>query len=193
MPKFLLSVICLFLVAVQCNSLPEPPDELIPEETYLDLLTELTLTRNLISSRTAIHVEDSLRQELFHHYQVSREEFELSHAWYQRQPELQLARLDTINSRLRALRSQINEGQTEWERLQREQREMKEQDEPELELEPNHTEQDEPEPAPEPNHTEQDEPEPEPNHTEQDLSELEQGEEEEAAEPEVVQTGHSFQ
>lgn len=116
------------LSLLSCENPPEPPEDLIGEETYTNLIAELTLSRSLVNTRSALHVEDSLRQVLFEHYGTTREQFDRSHAWYQRQPEQQMARLDSINAMLREQRIRINEGLTKWEEEQREQQQERDEE-----------------------------------------------------------------
>lgn len=115
-PILAITAVFLFL---SCENQPDPPEDLIGEEAYTSLLAELTLARSLVNTRSALHEEDSLRQVLFEHYGTSREQFERSHAWYQRQPQQQMARLDSINAEFREQRIRINEGLTKWEEEQR--------------------------------------------------------------------------
>ena len=127
MSKRLLAILILLPFAVQCTTDDEPPENVIDEETYIDLLVELNLTRNLIRIRGDFHSEDSLRQEVFSHYGIDRSRFEKSHAWYEQQPHRQIARMDTVADRLRELRAKINEAQNEHEEQMRvEQEEMEE-------------------------------------------------------------------
>ena len=90
-----------------CGEDPLKPDDLIPEAHYTDLLTDLFLQEKLISLTDMEERQDSLREELFEAYEVSLEQFERSHIWYQRQARDQLARIDTIQSRLRAERDTV--------------------------------------------------------------------------------------
>ncbi|MEX2585352.1 MAG: DUF4296 domain-containing protein [Balneolaceae bacterium] len=115
------------LFLLSCESPPDPPEDLIEEEAYTNLIAELTLARSLINTRSALHVEDSLRQVLFEHYGTNRNQFDRSHAWYQRQPERQMARLDSINAIFREQRVRINEGLTKWEEDQRNLRQEREE------------------------------------------------------------------
>ena len=113
MSKRLLPLLLLLPILTHCAGEDDPPEHVIAEETYIDLLVEINLTRNLIRIRGDFHSEDSLRQEVFSHYGVDRSRFEKSHAWYEQQPHRQIERLDTVAARLRDLRSKINEAQNE--------------------------------------------------------------------------------
>jgi hypothetical protein len=62
--------------------------------------------------------EDSLYTALFNRYEVSRDQFDRSHEYYQRQGEAQVARTDTIRERLR----------NEREAMMRARQEMREND-----------------------------------------------------------------
>jgi len=100
-------VLTALLLAGGCQKDPHKPEDLISETHYVDLLTDIFLQEKLISMRDQEESQDSLREELFATYEVTQEQFERSHTWYQRQAKDQLARIDTVQARLRAERDTV--------------------------------------------------------------------------------------
>lgn len=100
-------VLTALLIAGGCQKDPLKPEDLISETHYVDLLTDIFLQEKLISMTDQEESQDSLRRELFTAYEVTQEQFERSHTWYQRQARDQLARIDTVQARLRAERDTV--------------------------------------------------------------------------------------
>lgn len=90
-----------------CYPEPEKPDDLIREPVYVDLLTEVFLTQSMASLQNLTEKEDSLLSVLFDRYEVTRDQFDRSHEYYQRQGEAQVARTDSIRDRLRSEREAL--------------------------------------------------------------------------------------
>jgi|SRR5699024_10119110 len=85
-----------------CNSTPEKPEALIPEDTYTSLLVELQLARTYtetgqVDSLTA----DSLRNRIFKKYEVTSTSFRKSHNYYQHFPKQQKKRIEEAIEKLR--------------------------------------------------------------------------------------------
>lgn len=99
--KFFFIVIILTIVLSGCNFGSDKPEDLIDEPVYIDLLTEVFLVQSFASLQGLSEKEDSLYTVLFNRYEVSRDKFDRSHEYYQRQGEAQVARTDTIRERLR--------------------------------------------------------------------------------------------
>ena len=75
-------VFCLWLTFPGCNN--EAPADLIAEETYIDLIVELQLLQSYVSYNQPDSLAvDSLRNEIFNHYNVSESQFQESHQYYQ--------------------------------------------------------------------------------------------------------------
>lgn len=79
---------------------PEKPKNLIPEDTYIDLLIEM---QNIQSYRNADPDSvnaDSLKSLVLNHYNVSDSQFLSTHKYYQMQPDRHLIQIDSVISRL---------------------------------------------------------------------------------------------
>lgn len=91
----------LLLTVAACSAEDPRPENLIEEETYIDLLVELQLIRTLEDRSDEPVPADSLRQEIFRKYEVDSTQFEESHTWYQQNLEEQKVRIGQAIERLR--------------------------------------------------------------------------------------------
>lgn len=85
------------------------------------MFTEFVILNQINSHLITDQERDSLRNEVYVHYDVPEEQFRRSHEYYQSQPELQTVRIDSISSHLRSLRDEIDEARREQERHAQEQ------------------------------------------------------------------------
>ena len=86
----------LFSGAVACtgNVSDDPPEKLIDEDTYINLLIELQLLKSYQESVPPDSTNiDSLKSLIFDRYDVSELRFRLSHNYYQKQVEKQRQRV----------------------------------------------------------------------------------------------------
>ena len=75
-------IFCLWLTLPGCTD--DTPAGLIAEETYIDLIVELQLLQSYVSYNQPDSLTvDSLRNEIFNHYNVSETQFQESHKYYQ--------------------------------------------------------------------------------------------------------------
>ncbi|HEX6982388.1 MAG TPA: DUF4296 domain-containing protein [Balneolaceae bacterium] len=88
-------IILLLLSLNSCKQTPEEPDRLISEKKYINLLVELQLVRSFseVAAKDSLSA-DSLVQEVFHKYEISRQVFEQSHKYYEKFPEQQKERIN---------------------------------------------------------------------------------------------------
>lgn len=93
------SMIMVFTGCSGQNS-PEKPNDLIPEDQYIDLLIEM---QNIQSYRNADPDSvnaDSLKTIVFNAYNVTDSQFLVSHKYYQLQPDLHLRQIDSALNKL---------------------------------------------------------------------------------------------
>ncbi len=95
-------ILLLTAVALSCNTGNEPPENLIGEDKYINLLIELQLLKNY-QAQSAIDsaLVDSLLNEVFNKYGVTSKQFKKSHRYYQNNIEKQSDRIDRAIDRLR--------------------------------------------------------------------------------------------
>lgn len=98
-------LVILFLgltVVASCSEDSEKPENLIPEDDYIDLIIELQLVNTFSQSAAADSISvDSLVHVVFERYGVNREQFVATHNYYQEFPEEQKKRIDSAIERLR--------------------------------------------------------------------------------------------
>lgn len=100
------ALLSLFLL-LSCGESEPTPEQLIPEDTYVDLLVELQLLNTYRGSLPDSLRTDTLRPAIFERYGVSAETFERSHRYYRQQLDAQKRRIDEAIERLR--RDQVRE------------------------------------------------------------------------------------
>lgn len=88
-------LIIFLLVLSSCNQSPQKPDPLIPEKKYVNLLVELQLVRSYskVAGKDSLST-DSLAQQVFNEYGISRQVFEENHTYYQKFPKQQKERIN---------------------------------------------------------------------------------------------------
>lgn len=95
-----------------CDGSETQPDNLIQENTYIDILVELQLIRTHHNAMPDSIDADSLKQLVYEKYQIDEEQFVSSHQFYQKQVKEQLNRTDEAIKRLeneqRKIRAQID-------------------------------------------------------------------------------------
>jgi hypothetical protein len=107
MNKILAALFFLIPILGACQNDSEKPEDLIREPVYIDLLTEVFLVQSVAELRGIEDKKDSLYTVIFDHYNVTRDQFDRSHAYYQRQGEIQVARSDSVRDMLRKEREAL--------------------------------------------------------------------------------------
>lgn len=108
--KYRLVIIFLGLTVVAaCTEDSDKPEDLIPEDDYIDLIVELQLINTFSQSAFADSISvDSLIEITFDRYGINREQFAASHNYYRDFPEEQKKRIDSAIERLRMDKVQDN-------------------------------------------------------------------------------------
>lgn len=85
-----------------CSQEEKPPADLLPEQTYVDLMVELQLVKTYAKAlpSDAVNV-DSLTQAVFTKYDVTRQQFRSSHQYYQDDVAAQKERISRAIDQLR--------------------------------------------------------------------------------------------
>lgn len=99
--KFLIIGVLLMLTMLtffSCNR--DRPDNLIDEDTYIDLLVEIHLLNAFNDHYDDSHKTLDVQQQLLAEYDITIEQFDASHNWYMQDVDSQRERLDEARSRL---------------------------------------------------------------------------------------------
>lgn len=98
-----------FVISYSCvgpEEIPKPKN-LLPEDTYIDLLVEVQHVITYINAYPDSVNSDSLTLLVYDKYQVTEEEFLSSHEYYQKQVKEQVERIDEALLRLRTEDEQL--------------------------------------------------------------------------------------
>lgn len=101
MKAFFTGLLLIGMLLGGCEREKTPPG-LIEEQVYIDLLVELQLLKSYRQSIPADSSQiDSLKNSIYARYQVTEEQFRMSHNFYQEDPEEQKRRVDMAIEQLR--------------------------------------------------------------------------------------------
>lgn len=115
--KKLFFTIILLITVVGCSSDSNPPDELIDEETYQQMFMEFTIINQLDERILQEKSQEDFRQMVYEHYNVTEEEFRISHEYYEQQVDEQLDRVRDMSKILRAERDSLLTIEREYEKI----------------------------------------------------------------------------
>lgn len=100
--KSLFTGLLLIGILLDGCSYEESPPNLIEEDTYINLLVEMQLVKTYRQGVPADSSKvDSLKQHIYAKYNVTEEQFRLSHEFYQQEPAKQKERVDMAIEQLR--------------------------------------------------------------------------------------------
>ncbi len=102
----LLIVLLTILVLANCNQ--EGKENVIPEDTYIKIIAELHIIRTIEQNYSEEINRDELLLQMFDHYQITEDEFDYSHRFYQRDVENQRIRLRKARDLLQDTYSDLN-------------------------------------------------------------------------------------
>lgn len=115
--KKLAFTILLLITTLGCSSESSPPNELIDEETYQQMFMEFAIINQLDQQLLREKSQDELRDLVYRHYNVTEEEFRISHEYYEQQVDQQLERLKEMTKTLRIERDSVLAVEEEYEKL----------------------------------------------------------------------------
>lgn len=95
------SVFLLFslLMLYSCGD-PTAPEDILDEDRYISVFTELVVINQLNDEQLDGVSRGYLKEQVLEEYNITQEQFELSHQYYQQQPDQQIQRLDKIEESL---------------------------------------------------------------------------------------------
>jgi hypothetical protein len=115
--KRLFIAVILLITTFGCSSESSPPDELIDEQTYEQMFMEFAIINQLDQRLLQKNSQDNLRQIVYEHYNVTEEEFRISHEYYESQVDAQLERVKEMSRTLRTERDSLLAIQRQYEKL----------------------------------------------------------------------------
>lgn len=103
---YIMLIMPLLFVGVSCTDKEAPPD-LIAEDRYLEIFSHLVVINQITDEQLGEASRDSLVQQVFEQNAVTRDQFNRSHHYYQRQPDHQLARIARVEEKLKHERDEF--------------------------------------------------------------------------------------
>ncbi|MDR9417740.1 DUF4296 domain-containing protein [Gracilimonas sp.] len=93
-------VVIVLVTACKYNNTQPKPDDLIGEDTYIDLMVEMQHITTFKNAEPDSVNADSLKNLVYEQYGVTDEQYLRSHQYYQSQLQDQIARIDSVILRL---------------------------------------------------------------------------------------------
>lgn len=106
--KHLLIIIGLLGWLTACGD-PTAPEDLLEEDLYIEVFSELVVINQLSDEQLDGVSREYLKEQAFEKYDVDPEQFNRSHQFYQKQPELQLERIDRVEEILKEERDRFQD------------------------------------------------------------------------------------
>jgi len=104
----LLLIFPLLFLTVACGD-REAPEDLISENRYVEIFSQLIVINQITDEQLGEVSRDSLTNQIFENQGVSRDQFNRSHQYYQRQPDRQLQRVKRVEQKLKNERDEFQE------------------------------------------------------------------------------------
>jgi|GEM_PF-1954152 len=95
---YIIGITILSVLTFSCTD--DRPENLMPEDKYIDLFTELTVLNQLRDEQLEGVSREYLRDQIFEQHGTSQETFRTSHNYYQRNAEEQIVRLEKVIKKL---------------------------------------------------------------------------------------------
>lgn len=106
----------LTVIAVACTS--RAPDQLIDEETYKRMFIEFAIVNQMDSTLLNYRERSELHRRIYEHYNVTEEQFSVSHEYYELDVDGQIQRINEITEMLQGERDPISKAEQEFRTLQ---------------------------------------------------------------------------
>ncbi|MFO7846346.1 MAG: DUF4296 domain-containing protein [Balneolaceae bacterium] len=117
MKRILIGSLLIFLA---CGD-PTAPEDLLEEDRYIRVFSELVVVNQLTEDQLGGVSRDYLRDQVFEKHDIDPDRFNRTHQYYQKQPELQLERIDQVEEILKEERDRFQDRLNEERSQAREQ------------------------------------------------------------------------
>lgn len=103
--------VILILAAFLFSSCGDPtaPEDLLEEDRYIAVFSQLLVINQINDDKLDGVSREYLKEQVFEEHDVTREQFERTHRYYQQQPEKHLQRLDKIEDLLTTQRDNFQD------------------------------------------------------------------------------------
>lgn len=107
--RFFFSLLFIGLIAISSCGDPTASGDLLEEDLYLSVFSELLVINQLNEEQLGPVSREYLKEQVFEEYDVTREQFERTHRYFQQQPERQLQRLNKVEEIFTEERDRLQE------------------------------------------------------------------------------------
>lgn len=107
--RFLFSLLLIIPIALTSCGDPTAPEDLLEEDRYISVFSELLVINQLNDEQLGPISREYLQDQVFEEYNVTREQFEQTHRYFQQQPERHIQRLDKIEEVFTEERDRLQE------------------------------------------------------------------------------------
>ena len=104
--KKLLLIVTILLSFISCQK-EEKPEDILSEEKYEQVFIELTIVDQMNEDLLDEMTRQGLRNEVFQEYEITEEDFNRSHRYYEQQVDDQIRRMEEVNLKLREVRDTL--------------------------------------------------------------------------------------
>lgn len=103
--------VILILAAFLFSSCGDPtaPEDLLEEDQYIAVFSQLLVINQITDEKLDGVSREYLKEQVFEEHNVTQEQFERTHRYYQQQPEQHLQRLDKIEDLLTTQRDNFQD------------------------------------------------------------------------------------
>jgi len=110
-------VALLVFVLVGCADAPVPPDDVLPRETFVEVLTDVQIIEAVFNQNIIRSDDPKLRiarfyAETFEKHGVSEADFSRTYTWYYAHPELMMSVYDDVMARLAQRQGELMQQKT---------------------------------------------------------------------------------
>lgn len=106
------------MICVSCND-KEAPENLIEEDVYIKIFSQLVIINQMQDEQLDDISREYLIGQVYEEYDVTEDQFNQSHQYYQRQPDQQLERINQIEEKFKLERDEFQERLNEERRVMR--------------------------------------------------------------------------
>jgi len=114
--NYILFVLLLF-TGISCND-NETTKDLISEDRYVEIFSQLVVINQIPDEQLEEASRDSMIDRVFEQKDVTRDQFNRSHNYYQRQPDRQIHRIARVEEKIKSERDEFQERLNEIRKVQ---------------------------------------------------------------------------
>lgn len=107
--RFLFGLLFISSIVIFSCGDPTATEDLLEEDRYISVFSELLVINQLNEEQLGAVSREYLKEQVFEEYDITREQFERTHRFFQQQPERQLQRLNKVEEIFTEERDRLQE------------------------------------------------------------------------------------